>query len=227
MPAKSPSIFDNVRTFEDLFLVAHEAMTALRVLSADVPALPTDEIIERGLLFAKVSPTDQEIGEAMLYYRYVELRDKVATESHRLDPLVPALMWGQSMEQREHFRTRLKELMRSPAKARLKHMATDMKLLRNQLLIIGDLDDHGAGSCRFYPMTFEAGFTFVLLALYNKDQKRWKRLKKCGHCRSIFIRKLSEIGGRPRDYCTPECQRNKDQKRALVRQRNARKRMSK
>jgi len=223
---KSPSISDLVTKFDDLFSNAQVAMRLLQLLSAEVPKLPTDEVIERGLLFAKTNPTQQEVAEALFYYRFVELKDKVATTRtiRREDPLVAALTWNIAKEQRQDFRARLKELMQSPDKARAKHMATDMELLRKELLITGDIDDQGIAFCRFYPMTIEAGYKYVLQALYNKEQKRWKRLRKCGHCKSIFIRKISEVGGRPRDYCTPECQKKADQQKALIRQKAARKR---
>ena len=220
MARKSPLLSDVVKTFDDLFRIAHGAMTVLRHFSDEVGPLTADEIIERGLLFAKTNPTQQEVADAMLHYSFVELKDKIVSERPPPDTLLSALMWRDAKKQREDFRARLEEIIKSPNEAGVKHKAADMKLLRNELLVTGDIDDQGVGFCRFYPMTIEAGYMYVLQALYNKKQKRWKRLRKCGHCQSIFFRKISEAGGRPRDYCSPECQKKHDQEMALVRQRS-------
>ncbi len=227
MSTKSPSIFDLVTKFDDLFSNAQVAMGALRLLSADVPALSIDEVVERGLLFAKTNPTEQEIDTAMLYFGFMELKDEGAKYSRREDPLVAALTWHNDnvKKQRQEFRARLKELVQSPVKAKKKHKVEDIKTLQEQLLVITSLDDQGRLEHKYYPRSFEAAYKHVLLRIYtDKTHQLWDRLRQCPHCQSYFLRKASKAGGRPRDYCTPECQKKTDQQKALIRQKAARKR---
>ena len=224
MPTKSTSIFEIAKTYDDLFDIAHEAQTALRLLAGNVPALSNEELIERGLLLAKTNPTEQEVAVAMLYYGFMELEHKIAKGRPGLDPLVPALMWAKAKKQRQRFRARLEELMRSPAKVKKKHQLADIKTLQQHLLIIQSVNDQGRLEQRFYPRTIEAAYTHVLVLLYlGENEQRWHRLRGCPHCRSYFLRKASKAGGRPRDYCTPECQKKADQQKALIRQKAARK----
>ena len=218
-------------TSADVHKDAHLLISSINSVYSDIPPLGTDEVIERGLLLTKIEPSDQEIAKALIYFKIRELVSG-SIENYSVESLARRTefmrdWWAGCESERKSFLSRLNELMQSPDKARAKHMAADLKTIRNELLITCDIDDQGKDVSRFFPMTIEAAYKYVLLGLYNKEQKRWKRLRKCGHCKSIFIRKISEAGGRPRDYCTPECQKKSDQKKALIRQRKARQRKSK
>lgn len=211
---------------------AHSSVTWVNRAYSDIPQLTSDEVIERGLLLTKIEPSDQDIAKAWIYVGVHELASALLEERYSVKGLArrTAFMrdwWASCESERKNFLSRLNELMKSPNKARTEHMAADLKTIRNDLLITCDIDDQGKDVYRFFPMTVEAAYKYVLQALYNEERQRWKRLRKCGNCQSIFIRKVSEVGGRPRDYCTPECQKKSDQKKALVRQRKARQRKSK
>ena len=211
---------------------AHSSVTWVNRAYSDIPQLTPDEVIERGLLLTKIEPSDQEIAKAWIYVGVHELTSALLEERFSVKGLARHTAftrdwWASCESERKNFLSRLNELMKSPNKARTEHMAADLKTIRNDLLITCDIEVQGNGVIRFFPMTVEAGYKYVLQALYNEERQRWKRLRKCGNCQSIFIRKVSEVGGRPRDYCTPECQKKSDQKQALIRQRKARQRKSK
>ena len=224
---RKPRKFTADWTSKDLFKTAHQSVAAINRTSRHLSTLTTDQAIEQALLLTKAEPSDQDIAGAAVYFA---LKGQITSqhanagitfESSLLkQPSFLQRWWAACRSERSDFLLRLNELMRAPDKARARHMAADFQLLRKRLLIIGDLDDEGEIVPRLYPMTIEAGCIYVLQALYNKEHKRWKRLRKCPHCQSIFIRKISKVGGRPRDYCTAECQEKADQKRALVRQRS-------
>ena len=217
MPRK-PRIFSADWSTSDLFTDAHQSVTAINRICKPLTA---EQVIERGLVLAKAEPSDQDIARALFYYSHPGLIHGSLAERN-LTKVPPLLQnwWADCKSERSDFLSRLDALMQSPYKARARHMAADLKLLRENLLITADLDGEGKTVCRYFPRTIKAGYIFVLQALYNKKQKRWKRLRKCGHCQSIFFRKISEAGGRPRDYCSSECQKKHDQERALVRQRS-------
>lgn len=206
----------------------HESVTLINRIYSDVPKLDSEEVIERGLLLTKLEPTDEEIAKALIYVGVHELvtgsLEKWHVEGITQRTEFLSDWWAKSESDRQKFRHRLDELLKNPVQARTKHKDADLDVLRRDLLIVTDFDGQGADVHRFFPMTIEAAYTFVLQALYKKKHERWKRLRKCGHCQSVFIRKISEVGGRPRDYCTAECQRKADQKKALVRQRKQRQR---
>ncbi len=219
-------------TYSERLQEAHLSVTWVNRAYKGIPTLTTDGVIERGLLLTKIEPSDQDIAKAWIYVGVHELVS--ANLDHRFSvtglaqqTAITRKWWASCESERKKFLSRLNELMKSPNKARTEHRAADVKIIRNELLITCGFDDQGKDVSRFFPMTIEAAYKYVLLGLYSKEQKRWKRLRKCGHCRSIFIRKVSEGGGRPRDYCTPECQKKSDQKKALIRQRKARQRKSK
>ena len=209
--------------------IAHSSVLWVNRAYKGIPTLTTDEVIERGLLLAKIEPSDQDIAKAWIYVGVHELATanldaRFSVKGLAEDTTLPRDWWASCESERKNFLSRLNELMKSPNKARTKHRAADLKIIRNELLVTCGFDDQGKDVCRFFPMTIEAAYKYVLLGLYSKEQKRWKRLRKCGNCQSIFIRKISEVGGRPRDYCTPECQKKSDQKKALIRQKKARQR---
>lgn len=224
MPRK-PRIFSADWSTSDLFTDAHQSVTAINRICKPLTA---EQVIERGLVLAKAEPSDQDIARALFYYSHPGLIHGSLAERN-LTKVPPLLQnwWADCKSERSDFLSRLDALMQSPYKARARHMAADLKLLRENLLITADLDGEGKTVCRYFPRTFEAGYKFVLLLLYSEKEQRWKRLRKCGRCQSIFWRKISEVGGRPRDYCTPECQKKADQKKALIRQRHQRMRKRK
>ena len=214
---------------EEMLQKALSSVTWVNRAYSDIPQLTSDEVIERGLLLTKIEPSDKEIAKAWIYVGVHELASALLEERFSVKGLARRTefrrdWWASCESERKSFLSRLNELMQSPDKARAKHMAADLRSLRKKLLITCDIDDQGNVVNRFFPMTVEAGYKFVLQRLYHADHKRWKSLRKCGHCQSIFIRKISDFGGRPRDYCTPECQKKSVQKKALIRQRKARQR---
>ena len=73
-----------------------------------------------------------------------------------------------------------------------------------------DFDKQGDWFPRFFPMTIESAYTYVLQLLYNEKHDRWKRLAKCEWCGSYFLKKRGS--GRPRKYCTDDCTEMADQK---------------
>ena len=135
--------------------------------------------------------------------------------------------WEKIGSHRRKFRSRLDELVNDRDRAISKRQSASIKILRRELTIGTRLDDKGDPIHRFIPWTIEAAYEYVLQKLYNKENQTWKRLRECSHCRSYFLRSAGGAGGRPRDYCTPECQKKSDQKNALIRQRKARQRKSK
>jgi len=217
-----PKIFRADFSTSDLFATAHHVVTEINSLSEPITE---EQTIERGLLLTKPEPSDQDIARALMSVGNRRIFPDALVEQNLLrDPSALVKWWTNRESDRLGFRSRINELMQSPNHSRTKHFAADLKFLRHKLLITCELDAQGKTINRVFPMTIEAAYRYVLVLLYRQEKKRWKRLRKCGYCQTFFLRKVSEVGGRPRDYCTPECQKKADQKKALVRQRNRRRR---
>lgn len=192
-----------------------------------IPALTPQEVIEHGLLLAKPSPTDEEMTKAAVFYHYTNFASGTLRQhlEMSMQPATVRKWWADNESQRTSFRARLAELVLKPQQA-IREAKNDWKQLDREMLITVGIDqDTGETTHKFFPLTVEAGYKYVLQALCNRDRDRWKRLRQCGYseCQAFFYRKPSKSGGRPRDYCTSECQELNDQKGpALIRQKEQR-----
>ena len=208
---------------------AHAFIRSVRQIGS--PPMTSEQIIERGLLFAKAEPSEAEMARAYRYYRFMILGggERLGTLDDTLTDL-PAILhkwWAETKTERRIFRSRLTEILQEPQKA-LSRRARYVKTIQNGVFMYADINDEGTEFLpRFHPLSNESAYQFVLFLLCTKE--RWKRLKRCDYfkCRSFFYRKASPTGGRPRDYCTAECQKQADQKKALIRQKEQRKRKAK
>lgn len=191
-----------------------------------IPPLTSEQVIERGLLLAKPVPSDDEMIRAAVFYHYSGFATgQLSTHLQKHLPRSTAVEWWNENEvERRQFRGRLAELINDPSKA-TSRVRLDLELLDREMLIAAGIDfETGEIIHKFFPLTTEAGYKFVLLKLCSNA--RWKRLKICGFekCGAIFYRRPSKAGGRPRIYCTPECQLLADQQKALDRQKKQRRR---
>ena len=205
--------------------IAHEVIGRLNRMS--LPSITTEEMVERGLLFAKTDPSVDEIAQALVYFHYkgIATQDLSSYLENALikNPTDLHNWWRQTESQREDFQSRLTELIHAPQRAIRERAASDRTILGREMLITCTFDESGDDRYRFYPMTVEAGYKYVLQVLYRKSDW-WRRVRQCAlpDCKAFFLRKVSELGGRPRDYCTPECQLKADGKKALKRQKKQR-----
>lgn len=204
--------------------------TLRRVLGT--PPLDADELLEHGLLLAKSELSDEEMAKTKLFYGFGGLFPSPG-HSGQLDLSAKWWLknsarraelrdwWAGIEPERAKFRARLAELKDTPNKA-LGSAKADVKILRQQLVIVPDISAEGKLTHRFFPRTIEAFYCRLLLNLHQP--KRQARLIRCKRvdCRAFFLRKILRQGGRPRDYCSPECQSKADQKKALPRQKRKR-----
>lgn len=210
----------------ELLEQVHESITLINRIYAKVPTLTPEDVIERGLLLAKMEPSDQEIAEAFIYVRMRELRSgdlkKWSVEGIAQRTNVIRDWWVSIKSDRRKFRDRIDELVKDPDQARKMHQHADRRVVQENVLVVPWNDEHGDTRVRHFPMNIESAWKYVLQNLYNEKKKRWEHLRKCKWkpCSEYFWRKerKGSTGGRPREYCSPECQKKPDQERALIRQ---------
>ena len=210
---------------EDKKLPLEEARDTLFALNhLPIPPLTAEQVIERGLLLAKRSPTDREMVRAAVFYHYSGFA--VGSMGKHFEDHLPLETaqhwWAENESHRNRFRERLADLSQQPQKA-INASKSELQQLDWELLIAAGIDhETGEITHRFFPLTVEAGYMYVLQGLCSKE--RWKRLRQCRFdgCGAFFYRKPSLAGGRPRVYCTQDCQLKSDRENALARQKKQR-----
>ena len=202
----------------------HELVRQINLHYARLPVLTPDEIIQRGLLLTKGDPSDVEIAETFLFFRMRELASgdlgSWSVEGIAAKTNLMRNWWGEIQSDRDRFRVRLDELIQDRHGAREKHLDGDIDLLQKDLAIIPYLGDSATVVFRYFPKSIVAAFTFVLSLIYKEDFKKLDRVQMCAWepCSAYFLRRASRKGGRPQQYCSPECQKMPDRKKAVIRQ---------
>lgn len=164
------------------------------------------QAVERGLLLSKRLPADCDIAKAMIYASARGNRHPIEQQTISTLLKSPDLLrnwWEDCSEARSRFRRRLAS----------RKFGANLKALNRDLLVTTEIGEDGTLLHRYHPMTVDAACRWVLLKLRRPEIR--KRLRQCPECNGHF---LVNTMGRPRIYCTAECQEAADQKAALKRQ---------
>jgi len=197
----------------------------------DAQTLTTDEVIRRGLIFAKESPLDQEIAKAIVYYHYKGIGgSQTRTYLDKQLQKYPKDLhewWAGKESQRMQFRSRLTQLFDLPKTFRRRKKKKDIEVVRRDLVIITSLDDEGEKEYLYCPVTSEAAYIYVLMLL--QKPKNIQHLRRCANadCNAFFYGKTGEKGGRPRKHCSSECQSIADNKNRYSQEKTRKERLSK
>ncbi len=192
------------------------------------PPLTDAQLVENSLLFAKPSPTNDEIAETMVVYdstrlfrsfaqadkmpRGIRVTLEVTKPFDRTAPLLPkgwdmqSAWWEANKDARNDFRARLIELKLKPRQALLKIVAEE-KALFEEILWIPITPNRN----EYVWLTYGALCRLVLNKIAHDmgPDGLWDRLTQCSlpDCSAFFLRKPRKgtRAGQPSKYCSPEC----------------------
>ncbi len=200
-----------------------EAQLALAILAdrAEASFPPTDHVVELALRFTKESPSERDMAGMMAFYENTVECPALANE-HMLSMFVSlslnedpeyrqraANWWKKNASHRRKFRRLLEGLLDDPQKA-ISRRGKYLQYVQDDMLIVCRFDDDGEFKQQYFPFSIEAVYHFVMALLTEPKSYCWKRLGRCARddCGAFFLRPIAAgtEGGRPRTYCTPECQ---------------------
>ena len=206
-----------------VFQLILEAQTALLTLTDKIkgPFPGTEEVVRLALRFTKKNPSVRDMLEMMLLYQTTIEDPSIADEailsksaelSLKNDPSFQQAApdwWEDNASHRRKFRRLLEGLLDDPQKA-ISRRGKYLQYVQDDMLIVCRFDDDGEFKQQYFLFSIAAVYHFVMALLTEAKSYCWKRLGRCARddCGAFFLRPIAAgtEGGRPRTYCTPECQ---------------------
>ena len=199
------------------------------------PPLEDEQIVRNGLVLTHISPSQDEMIEAMLIYRFAnQIRSVIDNPkifravskdmTQKFKETVLPWWWADTETLRSDFRARLAELMLKPGNA-VKKLETQERTDPLKDILIFPVT---VNISHYVWLTDEAlcNLTLSKIAGDMAVGGLWERLSICARsdCRVFFLRKQLKgtRGGPPQKYCKPECLKIANQRDATERMRRSR-----